>query len=106
VSEVKKVKSQDKHALLGEFRKRLRQKGLDDSMNVYTEQHAADALIKSYTLKGCYDLIEYYFSVSLTPSWLWFKNNADKINRAKLIKEEDKRVRAILKQQSRDWLKD
>ena len=75
-------------------------------MNIYTEQHAADALIKSYTLKGCYDLIEYYFGVSLTPSWVWFKNNAEKIYRAKTMKEEDKRVRAMLKQQARDWLKD
>jgi hypothetical protein len=106
VPEVNKVKPQDKHALLGEFKKRLREKNLDDSMNIYAEQHAADALIKSYTLKGCYELIEYYFNVSLTPSWTWFKNNADKINRAKKAKEEDKRVRAMLKQQARDWLRD
>ena len=106
MSEDRKTRNQQKHALIGEFRKRLREKNLDDTMNVYTEQHAADALIRSYTLKGCYDLIDYYFSVSLTPSWVCFKNNADKIYKAKRIKEEDKRVRAILKQQAREWLRD
>lgn len=98
--------NQQKHALLNEFRKRLKEKGLDDSINGYTEQHAAKALIDSYTFERCYKLMDHYFSVSLTPSWLWFKNNADKIDRAIKNKEEDKRVRAILKQQARDWLKD
>ena len=98
--------NQQKHALIGEFKKRLKQKGLDDSINIYTEQYAAKALIDSYTYEGCYKLMEHYFNVSLTPSWLWFKNNADKIDRAIKAKEEDKRVRAILKEQAKDWLRD
>lgn len=97
--------NQQKHALLGEFRKRLKDKGLDDSINGYTEQHAAKALIDSYTYEGCFKLMDHYFTVSLNPSWVWFKNNADKIDKAIKIKEEDKRVRAILKQQAREWLK-
>lgn len=98
------TENQKNFALLSEFRKRLKEKGLDDSINQYTEQHAARALIKSYTFDGCNKLMDHYFSVSLTPSWLWFKNNADKIDRAIKIKEEDSRVRRILRQQAREWL--
>lgn len=101
----KLTQSQENHALLNEFRKRLKEKGLDDNINGYTEQHAAKALISSYTYEGCYKLMDHYFSVSMSPSWVWFKNNADKIYRAISIKEEDSRVRRILRQQARDWLK-
>lgn len=97
---------QQRFALITRFKKRLKEKGLDDTMNIYAEQWVADDLIKSYTLEGCYDLIEYYFSVSLTPSWKWFAYNADKIFKAKRDREEDKRVRAVLKQQARKWLED
>ena len=95
---------QQKYALLTRFRKRLREKGLDDSMNVYVEQHAADALIQSYTLQGCYDLIEYYFAVSSNPSWKWFAYNAEKVNKAKKEKENDDSTRALLRRQAKDWL--
>jgi hypothetical protein len=105
VAEKKLTRSQQNHAILNEFRKRLREKNLDDNINAYTEQHAAQALIGSYTFEGCYKLMDHYFSVSMTPSWVWFKNNADKIYRAIRIKEEDSRVRRILRQQARDWLK-
>jgi len=99
------TKSQQNHIILNEFRKRLKEKGLDDNINGYTEQHAAQALISSYTFDGCYKLMDHYFSVSITPSWVWFKNNADKIYKAIRIKEEDSRVRRILREQAREWLK-
>lgn len=99
------TRSQQNHIILNEFRKRLKEKGLDDNINGYTEQHAAQALISSYTFDGCYKLMDHYFSVSLTPSWVWFKNNADKIYKAINIKEEDSRVRRILREQAREWLK-
>ena len=96
---------QQKFALLTKFRKRLKDKGLNDTMNMHAEQWAADALIESYTLQGCYDLIEYYFAVSASPSWKWFAYNADKVYSAKKLKEEDDRVRAIMREQAKEWLK-
>jgi hypothetical protein len=96
---------QQKFALLTKFRKRLKDKGLDDTMNMHVEQWAADSLIQSYTLQGCYDLIEYYFAVSASPTWKWFAYNADKIYSAKKLKEEDDRVRAIMREQAKEWLK-
>jgi hypothetical protein len=96
---------QQKFALLTKFRKRLKDKGLDDTMNMHVEQWAADSLIQSYTLQGCYDLIEYYFAVSASPTWKWFAYNADKIYSAKKLKSEDDRVRAIMREQAKEWLK-
>jgi hypothetical protein len=96
---------QQKFALLTKFRKRLKDKGLDDTMNMHVEQWAADSLIQSYTLQGCYDLVEYYFAVSASPTWKWFAYNADKIYSAKKLKEEDDRVRAIMREQAKEWLK-
>ena len=96
---------QQKFALLTKFRKRLKDKGLDDTMNMHVEQWAADSLIQSYTLQGCYDLVEYYFAVSASPTWKWFAYNADKVYSAKKLKAEDDRVRAIMREQAKEWLK-
>lgn len=96
---------QQKFALLSRFKKHLKDKNLDDSMNLYAEQWTADALIQSYTLQGCYDLIEYYFTVSASPTWKWFAYNAEKVYKAKRDKEEDDRVRELLRKQAKDWLK-
>lgn len=95
---------QQKFALLTRFKKCLKEKGLDDSMNIYAEQWTADALIQSYTLQGCYDLIEYYFAVSASPTWKWFAYNAEKVHKAKKDKEEDDRVRQVLRRQAKEWL--
>jgi len=99
------ISKQEKFALLTKFRKRLKDRGLDDTMNMHVEQWVADSLIQSYTLQGCYDLIEYYFVVSASPTWKWFAYNANKIYSAKKLKEEDDRVRAIMREQAKEWLK-
>lgn len=95
---------QQKFALLTKFRKNLKLKGIDDSMNIYAEQWAADALIQSYTLQGCYDLVEYYFAVSSSPSWKWFVNNADKIYKAKKAREDDDQYRKQMRKKAKEWL--
>lgn len=95
---------QQKYALITKFRSRLKEKGLDDSMNIYAEQWAADDLVKSYGLPLCYELVDYYFKVSDTPSWKWFIYNADKVYQAKKTKEEDDRIRELMRKQAKDWL--
>jgi hypothetical protein len=50
-------------------------------------------------------LVEYYFAVSASPTWKWFAYNADKIYSAKKLKAEDDRVRAIMREQAKEWLK-
>lgn len=95
---------QNKYALLTRFKKGLKEKGLPDTINIYVEQWAADDLINSYTLPVCYDLVDYYFQVSESPTWKWFAYNAEKIYKAKKIRDEDMETRKILRQQAKDWL--
>ena len=92
-------------ALLTRFKKLCSTKDIDCTMNIYAEQWAADALIDSYTLDMCYEMLEYYFRVSETPSWKWFINNADKLYKNLQAKKEDDRIRSVLKEQAKDWLK-
>jgi len=73
-------------------------------LNLNVEQWAADALIESYGLPGCYDLLEYYFDVAQNPNWKYFANYADTIISAKEQHKNDISERAYRRQQARKWL--
>lgn len=64
------------------------------SLNFNVEQWASDALVESYTLQGCYDILEYYFKVTASPSWNYFAWNAEKILQAQRDKKQDDEDRA------------
>jgi hypothetical protein len=49
-------------------------------------------------------MLDYYFRVSETPSWKWCANNADKLYKNLQNRKEDDRIRAVLRQQAKDWL--
>ena len=72
--------------------------------NLNKEQWSADNLIESYTLGGCYDLLEYYFETAASPSWNYFAYNADNIVQAKAQLEQDNRERAERRRMAREWL--
>ena len=74
------------------------------SLNLNVEQLASDALIESYTLPGCYDILEYYFAVSETPSWNYFAYNAEKILQAKKDRLRDSQERAERRRMAKEWL--
>jgi len=74
------------------------------SLNLNVEQWASDALIESYGIGQCYDILEYYFSVSLSPSWSYFAYNAEKILQAKLDKDQDNKERAERRIMAKEWL--
>jgi hypothetical protein len=74
------------------------------SLNLNVEQWAADALIESYTLQGCYDLLAYYFDVSETPTWKYFANYAEKIIDARAERERDIQERKERRQLAKEWL--
>lgn len=78
--------------------------GAKPDHNLNKEQWAADNLIESYTLGGCYDLLEYYFEASSAPTWNYFAYNADNIFQAKDQIEQDKRERAARRQLAKEWL--
>ena len=74
------------------------------SLNLNVEQWASDALIESYGMSQCYDLLEYYFGVAQTPSWNHFAYNAEKILQAKLDKQQDEKERAERRKMAKEWL--
>lgn len=98
------AQKQLRHALLTKYKKLAIKKNIDSNINIHVEQWAADSLIESYGLDMCYEILEYYFRVSETPSWKWFANNADKLYKNLQGKKEDDRIRAMLREQAKDWL--
>lgn len=78
--------------------------GSRPELNMNKEQWASDALIESYGLPDCYDLLEYYFDAATTPNWQYFAYNADKIIEAKAQFEEDMRERAERRKMAKEWL--
>lgn len=95
----------DRMALLSRYAK-LHTKHYEQrvTLNLNVEQWAADALIESYTLPFCYDLLEYYFSVAQSPTWKYFANYADKIIDAREDYNQDLQERAERRKKAREWL--
>jgi hypothetical protein len=95
----------DRMALLSRYAK-LHTKHYEErvTLNLNVEQWAADALIESYTLPDCYDLLEYYFSVAQKPTWKYFANYADKIIDARAQYEQDLKERAERRKKAKEWL--
>jgi hypothetical protein len=99
------VERKDRMALLSRYSKfhtaKYEQKPL---LNLNVEQWASDALIESYTLPFCYDLLEYYFKVAQSPTWKYFANYADKIIDARAEQEQDSKERAERRKLAQQWL--
>ena len=95
----------DRMALLSRYAK-LHTKHYEQRvvLNMNVEQWAADALIESYTLPFCYDLLEYYFSVAQQPTWKYFANYADKIVDAREDYQRDLQERAERRAKAKEWL--
>lgn len=73
-------------------------------LNLNVEQWAADALIESYGLPQCYDLLEYYFDVAPSPSWKYFANYADSIISAIRQQKVDEKERQERRARAKEWL--
>jgi hypothetical protein len=98
------AEKQLRHALLTRYKKLAIFNSIDININIHVEQWAADSLIESYGLDMCYEMLDYYFRISETPSWKWFAINADKLYKNLQGKKEDDRIRELMKQQAKDWL--
>ena len=92
-------------ALLSRYNKLYLQRYEQKSnINLNVEQWASDALVESYTLPGCYDILEYYFSVAENPSWNYFAYNAEKILQAQKDKARDAEERNERRRLAKEWL--
>jgi len=95
----------DRMALLSRFNKFYLQRYEQKSnMNLNVEQWAADALIESYGISECYDVLEYYFAIAQDPTWNYFAYNMEKIINGKLEVEQDNRERKERRALAREWL--
>ena len=95
----------DRMALLSRYAK-LHTKHYEErvTLNLNVEQWAADALIESYGMPTCYDLLDYYFASAQTPTWKYFANYADKIIEAREQYEQDLKERAERRAKAKEWL--
>lgn len=95
----------DRMALLSRYNKlhlqRYEQKA---NLNLNVEQWAADALVESYGLKDCYELLEYYFEIAQSPSWNFFAYNAQEILNGRLATKQDIKERQERRRLARKWL--
>ena len=95
----------DRMALLSRYSKlytaKYEQKPL---LNLNVEQWAADALIESYGIPECYELLQYYFNVAENPSWKYFANYADHIIYKRNQVLEDLKERQERRQKAKEWL--
>ena len=73
-------------------------------MNLNVEQWSSDALIESYGISQCYDILEYHFSIAQEPSWNYFAYNTEKIINGKNEVEQDKKDRQERRKLAREWL--
>lgn len=95
----------DRMALLSRYNKlHLQRYQVKSNLNMHKEQWAADALVESYGLPMCYDLLEYYFSVSPQPNWSNFAFGADRIVEAINAKQRDDEERKVRRELAKKWL--
>lgn len=95
----------DRMALLSRYSKHHTAKyESKPSLNLNVEQWSADALIESYGIHLCYDLLEYYFNVAESPTWNHFAYNAENILQARKNKEQDEKDRAERRRLAKEWL--
>jgi hypothetical protein len=92
-------------ALLSRYNKlHLQRYEQKSNLNLNVEQWASDALVESYGLPDCYNLLDYYFSIAQDPTWNYFAYNAEKILNGKLDKEQDDKERIERRAKAREWL--
>ena len=95
----------DRMALLSRYNKlHLQRYEQKSNINLNVEQWAADALVESYGIKDCYDLLDYYFSVAQNPTWNFFAYNAQDILNGRMEVEKDIKERSERRKLAREWL--
>lgn len=95
----------DRMALLSRYNKLYVQRfEVKPLLNLNVEQWAADALIESYGIPYCYDLLAYYMEVSANPNWKYFANYAHEIIKSRDEYESDLRERKERRELAKKWL--
>jgi hypothetical protein len=97
----------DQMALLSKFEKHYKFKyNVKPNLNRWAEAWAADAIIDSFGLHKCYEMLEYYFDVHPSPTWKNFANQIDNLIESKSRLEDDSIERLERRKKAREWLSD
>jgi hypothetical protein len=95
----------DRMALLSRYQKLYTEKyGEKPIVNLNVEQWTADALIESFGMIACYDLLQYYFSVAIKPEWKYFANYTTDIIASREQSVKDTRERLERRRLAKKWL--
>lgn len=95
----------DQMALLSKFEKHYKFKyNVKPNLNRWSEAWAADAIIDSFGLHKCYEMLEYYFDVYPTPTWKHFASHIDNLIESKSRIEDDSVERLERRKKAREWL--
>ena len=95
----------DRFALLSRYSKLHTARYLEKpQINLNVEQWAADALVDSYGIQACYDLLQYYLDVAPNPNWKYFANYAQDIINRQAQYQQDLLERQERRQKAKKWL--
>ncbi len=90
--------------VISRFEKMAREKGVRITLNRYKEQWTADSLLESYRIDEINEAMDYYISITETPSWSKFAYNVDRLLDAKADVERDRAERAERMAKAKAWL--
>jgi hypothetical protein len=83
-----------RYALLGYFDKAyLKRTGKRHILNKYKAEWAADAMVESYGIDLCKQLVDRYMTIAEVPTWNWFVGNSEKILKNWQDEQEDQEQR-------------
>jgi hypothetical protein len=95
----------ERFALISRYEKLHRFKyGEKPIINKNTAQWSADAILESFELHECYDILDYFFEIHPSPSWDTFTYHADKLYKSMEDKKQDDENRRLIRERARKWL--
>lgn len=95
-----------KFAILSYFQKEYGKAtgGRTVTINKYSAQWDADALIESYGVDDLKKLIDRYLELSPSPSWKGFCRDAQKVWEGLIMEALDRDERATIKRRAKEWM--
>lgn len=80
--------------------------GRKTTINRYSGQWDADAIVESYGLSLAKELVNRYLKVAVNPTWKRFVNNADRVYDEMEQEKRDREQRKIMRARVEEWLKE
>jgi hypothetical protein len=93
-----------RHALITRFEQMCKTNGLPKPViNRVTEKWSADDLLQSFDHDDLINAMEYYFRIDRSPTWTGYCRKADRLIQSMKAQKEDIRLRAEMREKTREW---